>query len=194
MKPEMLGSDYLFRGDLRNERHPMKELAMKELRYASIGLAALLSFGGVEAGASPGGSMWITDGLTVAQRQEIWRGVAQQAVKESSPASLKAAIGQSLPNSVRLQPMPKEVGDEIPAVIGTRVGEDGHARQQGDTVKAPTSYASATPALWWLICSIIVRSRSFLNDVSFRQSMFSTGLRNVTVVCLLESPAWGMSH
>jgi Protein of unknown function (DUF1236) len=94
----------------------MKIPPVKELRYASIGLAVLLSFGAVEAGASPGGSMWITDGLTVAQRQEIWQGASKQAVKESLPASQKAALGQSLPNSVRLQPMPKEVSDEVPAV------------------------------------------------------------------------------
>jgi len=35
---------------------------------------------------------------------------------ESSPASLKAVLGEVVPNSMKLQPMPKEVSDQVPAV------------------------------------------------------------------------------
>jgi hypothetical protein len=65
---------------------------------------------------SPGSPAWITDGLTGVQHQEIRRGTSAQAVEESWPADFKAAIGQIIPDSITLQPMPKQVSDQIPAV------------------------------------------------------------------------------
>lgn len=77
----------------------------------------LVSFGAEGAAASPGASAWMTDGLTVAQRQEIWQGVSKEAVRDSSPpAGFTAEIGESLPSAINLQPMPKDVSDRVPAV------------------------------------------------------------------------------
>lgn len=89
---------------------------MKELRDGIVGLALLVSFGPAGAAASSEGSAWITDGLTGAQRQEIWHGTSKQAMQESSPAGFQVAIGETVPNSMKPQPMPKEVSDRVPAV------------------------------------------------------------------------------
>jgi hypothetical protein len=66
--------------------------------------------------ASPDSSGWITDGLTSAQHREIWQGTSAQAAKKGPVVSFKAAIGEVVPDSMKLQPMPKQVGDQVPAV------------------------------------------------------------------------------
>src|SRR5258708_4777285 len=89
---------------------------MKTLRLGTIGLVLGVT-GAAVAAASPGASVWITDGLTVAQRQEIWQGASKQALSETSlPAGFAAKIGESVPSSMKLQPMPKDVSDRVPAV------------------------------------------------------------------------------
>jgi len=88
---------------------------MNALRNGTIALALLVGMGSAGV-ASPGGSAWITDGLTSAQHQEIWQGASKQAVKEALPASFKATIGDTAPEALKLQPMPREVSDQIPAV------------------------------------------------------------------------------
>ena len=91
---------------------------MKRLRDRTIGLALLVTLGaaGTMARASPGSPTWITDGLTGAQHQEILQGTSPQAVKESPPAGFKAEIGKVVPSSIKLQPMPKQVSEQVPAV------------------------------------------------------------------------------
>ena len=87
---------------------------MKALVWnGTIALALLLGIGAAAAAdiKAPG-----LDGLTDAQRQEIWRGVSQQATKESRPAAFKAAIGEAIPGSIKIQPLPSTVGAEVPAV------------------------------------------------------------------------------
>jgi len=80
-----------------------------------IGL--LIGFGASGAMASSGGPAWITDGLTVAQRDQIWQGASRQVTNESPlPAGFKADIGEAVPASMKLQPMPKDVSDQVPVV------------------------------------------------------------------------------
>ncbi len=88
---------------------------MKRFRYLLIGL--VVSFGATGALASPGGSAWITDGLSVAQRDEIWQGASKQAADESAHlAGFRADIGEAVPASMELKPMPKDVSKQVPAV------------------------------------------------------------------------------
>jgi Protein of unknown function (DUF1236) len=90
---------------------------MKRFWHGTIGLALVVSCGATGAVASAAGFTWITDGLTVAQRQEIWQGASKQAVGESSlPAGYTAEIGEGVPSSTKLQPIPKDVSDRVPAV------------------------------------------------------------------------------
>jgi len=56
------------------------------------------------------------DGLTDAQRQEIWQGVSKQATNESSPAGFKAAVGEAVPGSIKTEPLPGDVSAKVPAV------------------------------------------------------------------------------
>jgi hypothetical protein len=88
---------------------------MKKFGYLLIGL--LVGFGASGVLASTGDRAWITDGLTLAQRDEIWQGASRQVADESAlPADFRADIGESVPASMKLQPMPKNVSDQVPAV------------------------------------------------------------------------------
>jgi len=88
---------------------------MEALQNGTITLALLV--GMVSAAvANPNGSAWITDGLTSAQRQEIRQGASKQVDKASPPASFKVVIGEAAPDTLKLQPMPKSVSDQVPAV------------------------------------------------------------------------------
>jgi hypothetical protein len=87
---------------------------MKALVWnGTIALALLLGIGAAAAAdiKAPG-----LDGLTDAQRQEIWQGVSQQAAKESRPAAFNVAVGEAIPGSIKIQPLPSSVGAEVPAV------------------------------------------------------------------------------
>jgi hypothetical protein len=88
---------------------------MKAIRIGTIAFALLAGIGSASM-ASPGGSAWITDGLTAAQHQEIWQGISKQVRGENAPGDFKAAVGEAAPNALKLQPMPKDVSDQIPAV------------------------------------------------------------------------------
>jgi hypothetical protein len=52
--------------------------------------------------------------LTLAQRHELWQGLSKQA-KESAPAGFTARVGESVPSSIKLQPLPANLSTQIPA-------------------------------------------------------------------------------
>ena len=67
------------------------------------------------------------DGLTDAQRQEIWQGVSKQATNESLPAGFAAAVGETLPGPIKMQPSPEDVSAAVPVLRlrhGARPGSD----------------------------------------------------------------------
>lgn len=90
---------------------------MKSYVCNAIAALALVASAGVAAAAAgTAGLAAGTDGLTGAQHQEIWQGVSKQAVKESWPTGFKAMIGEVVPSSIKLQPAPKSVSNQVPAV------------------------------------------------------------------------------
>jgi hypothetical protein len=54
--------------------------------------------------------------LTAAQQKEIWQGLSPQATKETAPGNFKPTLGAVAPSSIKLQPLPNKVSDEVPAV------------------------------------------------------------------------------
>jgi hypothetical protein len=88
--------------------------------YFRNGMAALalVASAGVAAAAGMSNSSAANDhlNLTSAQQKEIWQGVSQQASKETAPASFKPVLGAATPSSLKLQPVPTKVANEVPAV------------------------------------------------------------------------------
>jgi hypothetical protein len=87
---------------------------MKALvRNGTIALTLLAGIGA--AGAASVRSAGF-DGLTDAQRQEIWQGVSKQVTNESLPAGFEAAVGEIVPGPIKMQPLPKDVSAAVPVV------------------------------------------------------------------------------
>ena len=88
--------------------------------YFRSGMAALalVASAGVAAAAGMSGAGVTAKhlNLTNAQQKEIWQGVSQQASKETAPASFTPTIGEVAPTSIKLQPLPTKVSNEVPAV------------------------------------------------------------------------------
>ena len=79
---------------------------------------AVVACTGAAAAAGMSGSGATTEhlNLTNAQQREIWQGVNQQAAKETAPAAFKPTLGEAAPSSIKLQPLPTRVSNEVPAV------------------------------------------------------------------------------
>jgi Protein of unknown function (DUF1236) len=75
-------------------------------RYASIALAAEMT------SVKPHDHL----GLTNNQQQTIYQDLGKQGEKATVPASFKAAIGETVPNSVKLRMIPADVAKRVPAV------------------------------------------------------------------------------
>ncbi len=88
--------------------------------YVRNGMAALalMASAGVAAAAGMSNSAAANDhlNLTSVQQKEIWQGVSQQAAKATTPASFKPTVGEATPSSIKLQPLPSKVANEVPAV------------------------------------------------------------------------------
>jgi Protein of unknown function (DUF1236) len=54
--------------------------------------------------------------LSTAQQKDIWQGVSKQAATETTPADFKPTLGAVAPSSIKLQPLPTKVSNEVPAV------------------------------------------------------------------------------
>jgi hypothetical protein len=87
---------------------------MKALIRNGTILLALLAGIGAAAAASVRSAGF--DGLTDAQRQEIWQGVSKQATIESLPAGFKAAVGATVPGPIKTEPLPNDVSAAVPVV------------------------------------------------------------------------------
>jgi Protein of unknown function (DUF1236) len=99
---------------LLQEGAERRTITMKALvRNGTILLALLAGIGA--AGAASVRSAGL-DGLTDAQRQEIWQGVSKQATNESLPAGSKAAVGETAPGSIKIEPLPNDVSAAVPVV------------------------------------------------------------------------------
>jgi hypothetical protein len=99
----------LLQGGVEERTIPMKAL----VRNGTILLALLAGIGA--AGAASVRSAGF-DGLTDAQRQEIWQGVSKQATNERLPTGFKAAVGEMVPGSIKMEPLPNDVSAAVPAV------------------------------------------------------------------------------
>jgi hypothetical protein len=87
---------------------------MKALvRNGTILLALLAGMGVADAASVRSAGL---DGLTDAQRMEIWQGVSRQATNEGLPAGFKAAVGETTPGSIKMQPLPNDVSAAVPVV------------------------------------------------------------------------------
>ncbi len=53
--------------------------------------------------------------LTSTQRAEIWQNLSNQA-KETPPAGFTPKVGEAVPSSIRVQPLPGSVSSQVPAV------------------------------------------------------------------------------
>jgi hypothetical protein len=87
---------------------------MKPLVRSGIIVLALLAGIGV-AGAASVRSAGL-DGLTDAQRREIWEGVSKHPTNEGLPAGFKAEVGETVPGSIKMEPLPNDVSAAVPAV------------------------------------------------------------------------------
>jgi hypothetical protein len=83
------------------------------VRNGTIALALLASIG---AGRAASVSSAGFDGLTDAQRQEIWQGVSKQPTNKGLPAGFKAEVGGTLPGSIKMDPWPNDVSAAVPVV------------------------------------------------------------------------------
>ena len=83
-----------------------------------VAVLALVASAGVASAAGMSNSAAATDhlNLTSAQQKEIWQGVSDQASKATAPASFKATVGEVAPTTIKLQPLPTKVANEVPAV------------------------------------------------------------------------------
>jgi hypothetical protein len=79
---------------------------------------ALVAGAGVASAAGMTNSAATHDhlNLTTSQQKEIWQGVNAHATKATAPASFKATVGAAAPDSIKLQPLPTKVANEVPAV------------------------------------------------------------------------------
>jgi Protein of unknown function (DUF1236) len=55
-------------------------------------------------------------GLTSAQQQTVYQDLGKQGEKATVPASFKAAVGKTVPDSVKLRMIPADVAERVPAV------------------------------------------------------------------------------
>ena len=86
-------------------------------RNGMVALALVAGAGGASA-AGMTNSAATNDhlNLTAAQQKEIWQGVSPQGTKETAPADFKPTVGAVAPSSIKLQPLPTKVSNEVPAV------------------------------------------------------------------------------
>jgi hypothetical protein len=82
------------------------------IRNGTILLALVAGIGVAAASVRSAG----LDGLTDAQRQKIWQGVSKQATNESLPAGFQAAVGETVPDPIKIEPLPNDVSAAVPAV------------------------------------------------------------------------------
>ena len=85
------------------------------LRGGAIVLALLGSMGIAFAQAAPETSSARTNAelsLTDQQKQAIWQQLSK-AKSERTPANLQASLGTSVPNTLRLHPLPRSSTDRI---------------------------------------------------------------------------------
>jgi hypothetical protein len=83
------------------------------IRNGTIVLALLA---GMEAAGAASVRSAGIDGLTDTQRLEIWQGVSKQATNEGLPAGFKAAVGETVPGSIKMEPLPNDVSAAVPVV------------------------------------------------------------------------------
>ncbi len=88
------------------------------LCYGVPAVALLVTAGA--AAAAPGGSTMKAAkdalSLTPAQRHEIYRDVRSQKLSEAAPRGFTAKVGETVPNSVTLHPLPASVVKQAPVV------------------------------------------------------------------------------
>jgi Protein of unknown function (DUF1236) len=55
-------------------------------------------------------------GLTSNQQRDIYQDVSKLKTSEKSPANFTARVGEAVPSSIRLRPLPESTTKQIPAV------------------------------------------------------------------------------
>jgi hypothetical protein len=54
--------------------------------------------------------------LTGTQRKTAWRDLRSEAAKQSQPAGFSASVGQAVPTTFKIEPVPTKVGNSIPVL------------------------------------------------------------------------------
>jgi Protein of unknown function (DUF1236) len=89
-----------------------------QIRNTAAAVALLLASTGLAAAAGSG-AMAPNDrlGLTSTQEHTLVQDINKQSVKKATPPSdFKAALGQSVPNSISLHALPSNATSQVPAV------------------------------------------------------------------------------
>ena len=99
---------------------------MKARLCAGVTAIALFATFGAAAAA---GSTSETDALklTTTQRHEIYRAVSKQKMSQAVPAKFAAMVGETVPSSVKLHPLPASAVKQVPAAKSynyARLGEN----------------------------------------------------------------------
>jgi len=88
-----------------------------QIRKGATALVLLLAGAGLAAAAG-NTAMASKDrlSLTSTQQHTIFQSVKSQGTKEALPSGFKAAIGEALPASLTLRPLPGDATSKVPAV------------------------------------------------------------------------------
>lgn len=94
---------------------------MRAHLYSAVTVLALAATMGVAVAADAGSAMKSDSGkdalaLTTAQRHEIYRDVSRQRMSEATPSGFAAKVGEAVPNSLKLHPLPATVTHKVAAV------------------------------------------------------------------------------
>jgi len=113
---------------------------MKHIVLASItGLALVTGVGSASAAdhamsnkssKMPTTQSMATDSLslTTSQQKQAWNGIESQATKQNAPASFTASIGATVPQEIKLSPVPAKVAND--ALISNKLANRQSKRQE----------------------------------------------------------------
>jgi hypothetical protein len=87
--------------------------------HSAVTTVALLATVGAAAAATSSSTMKSANdmlNLTSTQRHEIYQDVGKQKMSQTAPAGFTAKLGEAVPSSVRLNPLPASATKQVSAV------------------------------------------------------------------------------
>jgi hypothetical protein len=92
---------------------------MKAQLFSTVTAAALVATIGAAAAAEAGSAMNSGNdalNLTITQQRAIYRDVTRQRMSEAVPPGFTAKVGETVPSSIKLHPLPASVTKQVSAV------------------------------------------------------------------------------